>query len=210
MKSGLEARGSQDVGGSLSPSLLRCPAVRRDAQRPEEPLEKKTSTAAMSTAARRCSGRSTRATSPRSGVCCGRRRRVARQQLRRHADEPRRRSRQHRHPEAAPRSRRECRLPQCRRTDGTHGGGENGQRRRRAGAAGPPRHRRCAGKMGRTDRADVGVRAPASGDDAAADRQGRRRQRALHRSRLSASCDGRGASQEPGQRWVHAAALRRA
>ena len=44
----------------------------------------------------------------------------------------------------------------------------------------------------------------------AADRQGRRRQRALHRSRLSASRHGRGASEEPRQRRLHAAALCRA
>ncbi len=91
-----------------------------------------------------------------------------------------------------------------------HGGGENGQRGRRTAVAGPRRHRRCARKVGRTDRADVGVGAPASGDDAAADLQGRRRQCPLDRSRLSASCDGRGASQEPGQRWIDAAALCRA
>ena len=39
------------------------------------------------------------------------------------------------------------------------------------------RHRRCDGEVGRTDGADVGVGAPASGDDGAADLQGRRRQR---------------------------------
>ena len=54
------------------------------------------------------------------------------------------------------------------------------------------RHRRCAGKVGRTDRADVGVGAPASGDDAAADLQRRRRQCPLHRSQLPASCEAEG------------------
>ena len=143
-----------------------------------------------------------------SAAC--RRRRVARQQLRRHADEPRRRSRQHRDAEAAARSRRECRLAQSRWTDRADGGRENRQRGSRTAAAEARRHGRCAREVGRTDRADVGVGAPASGDDAAADRQGRRRQRALDRSRLPASCDGRGASQEPGQRRLHAAAVCRA
>jgi hypothetical protein len=62
-----------------------------------------------------------------------RRERVARQPLRRHADEPRRRSRQHRHAEGVARGRRERRITQCRRTDRAPGGGENRQRRGRAG-----------------------------------------------------------------------------
>ena len=39
------------------------------------------------------------------------------------------------------------------------------------------RQRRCEREVGRADPADVGVGAPASGDDAAAHLQGRRRQR---------------------------------
>ena len=140
-----------------------------------------------------------------SAAC--RRQRLARQPLRRHADEPCRRSRPHRDAEGAARGRRECRITQCRRADRAPGGGENRQRRRRAGAARPRREGRCEREVWRADSADVGVGAPASEDDGAADREGRRRQCGLDQSRLSASRDGRRASQEPRQRWIDAAAL---
>ncbi len=126
---------------------------------------------------------------------------VARQPLRRHADEPRRRGRQHR--DARRCCSRPARTPTRPNADGQTAllaVARTGNVEGRAAAARARRHRRRARDVRRTDRADVGVRAPPSGDDAVADRQGRRRQRALDGSRLPASRHGRGTSEEPGQR----------
>ena len=140
----------------------------------------------------------------------GRRQGGAGQQLRRHADEPCRRGGQHRDAEGAARGGRRRRVAQRGRDDGAPGGVAHGHRRSREAAAGPRRQGGCEGEVGRADAADVGLGAPASGDDAAAHLQGRRRQRGLDRPRLPAARDGRGASQEPGQRRADAFALRRA
>ena len=72
-------------------------------------------------------------------AAAGRRQGGAGQQLRRHADEPRRRSGQHRDPEGAARGGRGRRIAQRGRADGAPGGVAHGQRRSGEAAAGPRR-----------------------------------------------------------------------
>ena len=70
---------------------------------------------------------------------------------------------------------------------------------------------RCAGKMGRTDRADVGVGAPASEDDAAPDLQRRRRQCPLASiATTSVMCTAEGRPKNLDTGGLHAAAVCRA
>ena len=212
--------GDQRADARLAPARRATAAPSKDAVPPTKrgvshagarAARRRTSTAATPTAARRCSGRSTKATSPRS-----------KRLLRAGADvklannygvTPMSLAAEVGNTEMLKvllEAGADADSPESRRADGAAGRGADGQRGSRAGAAQGRRQGRRAGELGRTDAADVGVGAPASGDDAAADLQGRRRQRPLHRSQLPASCDGRGASQEPRQRRTDAAALCRA